>query len=265
MSEERPALRLPGYVDGIDVSRVQTIADPEAVFRAGFRFAFVKVSEGTAYRDPRGRSHLDALERAGLLCGAYGFARVSQGHPRTQARLAYDAATSDGQHVVRMTLDLESCPPGTPWTALRSFAEEWLDEVRSFGSLPVLYTMGSWVRELQAARFEVPIWVAQYRSTAYAWEPVSRGGDVAAQLAELRRVWPLGELAEAWQYSGDRGYRVAGIPEDCDRNLLRTEDVRAWFGLPPREPLESDAGVVHGSHVVEAALGGRRARDGEEG
>ena len=238
---ELPALCLPGYVDGIDVSRVQTITDPAAVYAAGFRFAFAKASEGTGYRDPAARRHLDALSAAGLLVGAYGFARVSLGQPREQARLAYDAATSDGRHVVRMALDLESCPAGTPWAYLRDFAIEWVDEMRGFGSMPVLYTMASWLGPLGATALEVPVWVAQYRSTTRAWAP-----DAASVLPG---VWDL------WQYSGDGGHRVAGIPQDCDRNLLRTDDLRGWFGLPSEPTYESDSsGVAHGTHVVDAAL-----------
>lgn len=218
-SEERPALGLPGYVDGIDVSRVQTIADPEAVYAAGFRWALAKASEGVGYRDPAYQRHVDALSGAGLHVGAYGFARVSQGQPRAQARYLYETATDDGRHVVRCVLDLESCPKGTPWQALRDFATEYLDELRRTGALPVLYTMASWTGPLGAYTLDVPVWIAQYRSTTRAWAPSSE--------ADM----PPGEWT-AWQYSGDGGYRVNGIPQDCDRNLLRTEDLRAWFGLP---------------------------------
>ncbi len=118
MAAERDALGLVGYTDGIDVSAVQRIDDAEAVYRAGFRFALVKVSEGLTYCDPRAAEHLARLRDAGLLCGTYGFARVSQGDPRAQARRAVDGCAAVGagtEHVVRPVLDLESCPPGTPW------------------------------------------------------------------------------------------------------------------------------------------------------
>ena len=221
---ERDALALPGYVDGIDVSQVQTITDPAAVYAAGFRFAFVKASEGLAYRDPRARSHLDALAGAGLYVGAYGFARVSQGQPRAQARLLYDAATSDGRHMVRLVLDLESCPTGTPWAALRDFADEYLSELRLSGSLPVLYTMGSWVPHLSG--LDVPVWVAQYRSVTQAWAPSQ---------AEADAFFGAREGVVLFQYSGDKGYRVPGIPQDCDRNLFKGDEagLRDWFGLAP--------------------------------
>ena len=221
---ERDALALSGYVDGIDVSQVQTITDPAAVYAAGFRFAFVKASEGLSYRDPACRRHLDALAGAGLLVGAYGFARFSQGQPRAQVRALYDAATSDGKHMVRLVLDLENCPTGTAWSALRDFADEYMSELRLSGSLPVLYTMGSWVPHLTG--LDVPVWVAQYRSVTQAWAPSQ---------AEADAFFAAREGVYLWQYSGDKGYRVPGVVGDCDRNLYHGDEasLREWFGLAP--------------------------------
>lgn len=216
-----PALRLPGYVDGIDVSSVQTITDPAAVYAAGFRFAFVKATEGLRGRDPAYRRHVDALQGAGLHVGAYAYAHVSQGQPRAQARHAYDTATADGRHVVRVAMDLEDCPPGTPWQALRDFAVEYLDELRLTGGEPVHYLPESWVRHFVG--LGAPKWIAQYRSVTAPWAPTAE--QVAAKL--------VGEV-EIWQYSGNAGHRVDGIPVDCDRNVFRGDEaaLRAWFGLP---------------------------------
>lgn len=213
------ALAYPGYVDGIDVSYVQRgITDPSAVYAAGFRFAFCKATEGLRGRDPAYQQLADALRGAGLHIGAYGFAHVSQGQPRAQARHAYDVATADGRHVVRVAMDLEDCPPGTPWQALRDFAVEYLDELRATGGAPVHYLPGSWVQHF--AGLGAPKWVAQYRSVTAPWAPTLE--QVAAKLQ--------GDV-EIWQYSGNGGYRVPGIPVDCDRNVLRTDNVDAWFGL----------------------------------
>lgn len=94
-----PALSYPGFCDGLDLSAVQRIDDADAVRRAGFRFAFCKASEGLRGRDPAYQRHADALRGAGLHVGAYGFAHVSQGQPRAQARHLYDTATADGRIV----------------------------------------------------------------------------------------------------------------------------------------------------------------------
>ena len=224
----RPALRLPGYVDGIDLSAVQRIDDPAAVYAAGFRFAFVKCAEGLRGRDPAYQRHVDALRGAGLHVGAYAYARVSQGDPAAQARHAYDAATADGRHVVRLVLDLESAPPETTSGALFEFAVDWLEEARRSGCAPVLYSYTSFL----AARFSpadratllaaAPLWLAQYRSVTTSWAPAGE--------ADMPKAYPW----EVLQYSGDHGYRVPGIVGDCDRNLFRGDEasLRGFFGLP---------------------------------
>lgn len=220
------ALRLPGYVDGIDVSSVQRIEDPAAVYAAGFRFAIVKATEGLRGRDPAYRRHVDALQGAGLHVGAYAYARVSQGDPAAQAEHAYDAATDDGRHVVRLVLDLESAP--VEWSAaqLVAFASEWLEEAARFGCLPVLYSYTSFLARMGPAAHVLarayPLWLAQYRSVTSPWAPSSE--------ADMPRGYPW----TMWQYSGDKGHRVPGIPVDCDRNLFRGDEatLRDFFGLP---------------------------------
>jgi lysozyme len=217
-----PALGFLGFCDGLDLSAVQRIDDADAIYAAGFRFAFVKASEGLRGRDPAYQRLAGALQRAGLHVGAYGFAHVSQGQPRSQARHLYDTATADGRHVVRCVMDLEDCPPGTPWQVLRDFAAEYLDELRSTGGLPVFYLPESWLPHFGG--MGVPMWVAQYRSVTAPWAPTAE--QVAAKL--------VGDV-ELWQYSGNAGYRVDGIPVDVDRNAFRGDEatLRAWFGLAP--------------------------------
>lgn len=252
VSVSLPALGYPGFCDGLDLSAVQTITDPDAVRRAGFLFAFCKATEGLSGRDPRYQRLADALRGAGLHVGAYHFAHVSLGQPRAQARLSYDVATADGRHMVRVALDLEDAPPGTPWQALRDFAAEYIDELRATGGLPIHYLPESWV--VHFAGLGAPKWVAQYRSTTAAWAPTAE--QVAKKL--------VGGV-ELWQYSGNAGYRVDGIPVDVDRNVWRgtAAELRAWFGLPPEGATVDMGGPVHGTHVVDAALGGRADRESD--
>ena len=81
-----PGLRLPDYVDAIDVSRVQVVEDADAVRAAGFLAAWAKASEGLGYCDPEVQEHLRRLSGAGIITSVYAFARVQQGDPAAQAR-----------------------------------------------------------------------------------------------------------------------------------------------------------------------------------
>ena len=63
---------------GIDVSYYQEKVNWTAVKNAGYDFAFIKCSEGVGYRDPEFIKNWTAAREAGLLVGAYHFARVSK-------------------------------------------------------------------------------------------------------------------------------------------------------------------------------------------
>ncbi len=231
----RDALGLPGYIDGIDVSQVQRIDDPLAVAAAGFQWAIIKASEGATYCDPRAIEHLAALQGAGLLCGVYAFARVT-GDPAQQVRRAIACGT-DGFHAV-IVCDLESAP--ADWTAdrLTRWAEAFVDEVRAQGHTHVFYTYTSFAARMQPALSRsstlaaVPLWLAQYRSLTQPWAP-----STSADLAWARAPAPWDSWT-MWQYSGNGGYRVPGIPMDCDRNLFRGDitDLRNLFGYPWDRP-----------------------------
>lgn len=247
------ALNLPGFCDGLDVSRIQRLVNPQAVYDAGFRFVFVKGSEGVQYIDPKALEFLREFASVGLLTGVYGYARVAQGDPKAQARRAYDSAGT--RHVVLPTLDLESAPPEWSARQLCDFAGEWLEEAEAQGATPGLYSYTSFLyrmdcKELRELLKRYWLWIAQYKSTTFAWAPSS----VADMLKAFS--WAF------WQYSGDRGYQINGIEGDVDRNLFcgDEEQLRAMFGMAPAVPETQRSGILHGKAIVEHALE-ERARE----
>lgn len=226
------ALELPGYTDAIDVSRVQTIRDPDAVYRAGFRVAWVKASEGLSYCDPRALEFLRILEGAGLLVSIYGFARFSQGDPRGQAEKLL--ACGGDVYRTRPMLDLESALAGVTSVELCDFAEAFFERLDEEGAgSGTVYTYTSFLRERLSPEIAKrpkllsrDLHIAQYRSFTEAWAP-SSSNDM------LRDVRPFTKW-KAWQYSGNGGFPVDGIEGDCDRNLIEGDEasVRAWMGFP---------------------------------
>lgn len=238
------ALALPGFVDAIDVSRVQTIADPKAVYDAGFRAAWAKSSEGAGYCDEKVQGFLRQLEGAGLLVSIYGFARISQGNPRAQAEKLL--ACAGDVYRTRPMLDLESAEAHVSAVQLCDFAESFVERLQEEGAgAPTFYTYTSFLKERlmpEIARrpklCALDLHIAQYRSLSQAWAP-SSSADMP------RNLGPWGANWKAWQYSGNKGFGVPGVIGDCDRNLVRGDEaeLRRWMGFPPAD-LEPDMGGI---------------------
>ena len=71
-----------GALPGIDVSHHQGLIDWSQVAGSGQRFAFAKATEGSTFVDPNYAFNKSEAEMAGIVFGAYHFARP-------------DAATND--------------------------------------------------------------------------------------------------------------------------------------------------------------------------
>ena len=64
-----------GALPGIDVSHHQGLIDWSEVAGSGQRFAFAKATEGSTFVDPNYAFNKSEAEMAGILFGAYHFAR----------------------------------------------------------------------------------------------------------------------------------------------------------------------------------------------
>jgi GH25 family lysozyme M1 (1,4-beta-N-acetylmuramidase) len=80
-----------GRTEGIDVSHWQGTIDWTKVRAAGKRFAFIKASDGQTYDDPNYPTNRTNAKAAGLLVGAYHFAK-----PDTTT----DDATKEADHFI---------------------------------------------------------------------------------------------------------------------------------------------------------------------
>ena len=73
---------------GIDVSNWQGVIDWKAVKASGIAFAFIKATEGTDFVDPHFLANWQGAKAAGVVRGAYHFARDNQ----PEAEAAYFSA-----------------------------------------------------------------------------------------------------------------------------------------------------------------------------
>ena len=65
-------------VQGIDVSKHNGSIDFEAVAAQGYKFVFIKASEGATYRDANFKNNYTGAHKAGLKVGAYHFFRKNR-------------------------------------------------------------------------------------------------------------------------------------------------------------------------------------------
>ena len=116
--------------------------------QSGHAFVYVKATEGTDHRSPTHDEQRLAARRAGLLQGAYHYARPGQSSGTLQARFFHSAGGSwsaDGR-TLPGALDLEFAERGPQCHGLsqaemRAWVREFSDEYRRLsGRVPVIYT-----------------------------------------------------------------------------------------------------------------------------
>jgi GH25 family lysozyme M1 (1,4-beta-N-acetylmuramidase) len=173
---DRSAAPLPrfGLTRGVDVSSYQRNVNWSAVSAGGARFAYVKATEGTTYRNPFFAQQYNGSYRAGLVRGAYHFALPDRSDGATQANFFVDHGggwSPDGR-TLPPALDMEYNPYGEvcyrmpPW-ALVNWMRAFSERVRvRTGRYPVIYTSTRWWARCTGSDHSLggahPLWVPRY-------------------------------------------------------------------------------------------------------
>lgn len=130
-------------VAGVDVSHHQGDIDWPKLPRAGLRFAYIKASEGEAFRDPRFETNWKAARAAGLAPGGYHFYSLCKGG-RAQAANFLDALGKVGGAALPPAVDLEfggNCALRPPAAKLVQEVSDFLQRVEAgTGCRPLIYT-----------------------------------------------------------------------------------------------------------------------------
>ncbi|MGW6274209.1 lysozyme [Streptomyces sp. NPDC055060] len=196
-----------GEPRGHDVSSHQKNVDWRKAKSKGARFVYVKATESDTYRNPYFEQQYAGSRAAGILHGAYHFARPDKSSGKKQAAyfLRHGGHWRADGHTLPPALDIEHDPYGShacyglrPATLVR-WIKSFSGEVRSrTGRRPVIYTTTKWWNACtggsRAFGADHALWLARWSSTPGA----------------LPRGWSYLTL---WQYA-DRG-RLPG-----DQNLF---------------------------------------------
>ena len=153
---------------GIDVSYYQGTIDWTAVANDDVTYAFIRVSDGANFIDPKFGSHWAGSRAAGIKHGAYQFFRPG-GDPIEQAEILLDAigrklAPDDLPPVI----DVEASD-GQSAAVIKQKLTTWITHVKGvLGRDPIIYTgFYFWRDSVGAPDFTgSPLWHAQYSTAA---------------------------------------------------------------------------------------------------
>ncbi|SFP90092.1 lysozyme [Amycolatopsis rubida] len=172
------AAAAPAEVPGMDVSGHQGNVDWKAAWNAGARFAYVKATEGTGYRNPYFAQQYNGSYDVGMIRGAYHFARpdVSDGATQADYFVAHGGGWSADGRTMPPMLDIEYNPYGSTCfglskPAMVSWVKSFSERLHAKTSRwPMLYTTTDWWKTCtgNSAAFgdTHPLFIARYAQSA---------------------------------------------------------------------------------------------------
>ncbi|MEU2612741.1 GH25 family lysozyme [Micromonospora sp. NPDC007271] len=205
-------------VAGIDVSNWQGSINWTSVRNSGIEFAFIKATEGTSYKDPSFNTNYPNAYYAGVIRGAYHFARPNLSGGAAQADFLANngGAWSADSRTLPAALDLEANPYsggycyGLTTSGMRTWISDFLNRYKARTSrYAVIYTTTSWWNQCTGSWTgpwaNHPLWIARWASSP---------GTLPAGAS----VWSF------WQYTSTGS--VSGISGNVDRNYWNGDRTR---------------------------------------
>ena len=150
-------------VHGMDVSSYETSINWKIAKDAGIDFAFIRVSDGLQFKDPKFATYWSGAHAAGVMRGAYQFFRPTQ-DPIAQADLLLQAIGPRQPGDLPPVIDVESTG-GLAADKVEAAVRAWVDHVtQAIGRPPIVYAgYYSWQDYTGNANLTAsPLWHAQY-------------------------------------------------------------------------------------------------------
>ena len=198
---------------GVDVSYYNGTIDWARVNAAGNEFAFIRISDGTGFRDPQFTANWAGARAAGMVRGIYQFFRPTQ-DVAAQADMVIAAVGTPAPGDLPPVIDVEATGSLSPAT-LASKVRAWVDRVKAGTGLdPIVYTGKYFWRDQVGGPTSFAgnaLWIAQYTSLC----------------PDLTAPWDTWAF---WQYS--ESGKVAGMSGavDLDRFNGSLDELRALAG-----------------------------------
>jgi len=201
-------------VRGIDVSAHNGMMNLQAVADAGYRFVFIKASEGARFRDENFRLNYDKARNAGLRTGAYHFFRFDR-DPEEQAMNVH--RTIEGRYLdLGVAIDVEE--HGNP---------------AGYKPAEISRNVLKMARKLERLGYHIIIYTNRDGYYDYI-EPSARLREYSLWICSFYRD-PINASWEFWQY--DHHGQVPGIKGDVDLNTFYGTE-QEWKNLFPGSDVE---------------------------
>ncbi len=274
-------------VEGIDVASFQhpngAAINWTQVAGARYKFAFIKVSEGSYYTNPYYSGDAGAATSAGMFVAPYAFAIPNYSGGALQADYALDhagfAGDGDGR-TLPLILDIEYNPydvaDGTNecYGLTQSQMVAWIaafvaESDRRTGQLPVIYSTADWWDSCtgDSASFAGdPLWVANFGVTTPAVPAAWNGTYTYWQYTDAATPsgLPAGIVTDAsWLSSTALELAAVGNQTNQNRGIGVSRQVNALAGsgsatvsatgLPPGLSIDASAGVASGQTRLRVA------------
>lgn len=230
----RQAFSFPDDADdgiyGVDVSHHNGLVDWSKLAASKVRFAYIKASQGSKFRDSRFDANWRAAGAAGIARGAYHFLSAEvDGVDQAKSYLALleksgGLTENDLTPVLDIEWDMEKVGNERVdrWSSksasqIAAIAKAWLEAVQArTGRHPMIYTAASWWNERMAGSDLLkayPHWIADYRSSS-----------INAGAPKTVRQHPN----LAWQFTDAGG--VDGTGGKFDVNRLKSNELNSLKG-----------------------------------
>jgi GH25 family lysozyme M1 (1,4-beta-N-acetylmuramidase) len=171
-----PPESLAAGVEGVDVSSHQGNVNWSSLWSSGVKFAYVKATEGTSYRNPYFTQQYNGSYNIGMIRGAYHFALPNNSSGAAQANYFADHGggwSKDGKTLPGV-LDIEYNPYGATCYGLsQSAMVNWIKDFTNTykartGRDAVIYTTTDWWTTCTGNNGGFgntnPLWIARYAS-----------------------------------------------------------------------------------------------------
>ena len=217
---------------GIDVSYHNGTINWTAVRNGGVRYAFVRLSDGNTFNDPKFATNWAGAKQAGVIRGVYQFFRPAE-NVTSQADKMINAIGTYHPGDLPPVIDVEATGGLSP-SQVAARVRTWVDRVRNaLGVTPIIYTGKYFWRDEVGGPSSFlgnPLWIAQYTS-------------LCPDIPSPWQRWTF------WQYSETGS--VAGVSGKVDVNRFNgsVADLIAFAGgsttPPPPPPTGCTSGTLN--------------------